>query len=224
MAFASRASHTRVWPEAVAAAPAGVRVHRNDRAGSRKRRAQRTTACGSGPATHTTRSAIARAVVTFKERDGTQVVGRRRSVTTVAAVPISKTYPSLSLGQLIRVAFVRCPLRHRDDGNATPTGCPARSSSTASDASTASACFNGAGVKIAESFSAVEASGLQGVEKYRQRQVASGGTTVSAYSTSFSARSPRGEAICRRRRQFDGQLRRGRAARAPLRSPRAAER
>ena len=41
--------------------------------------------------------------------------------------------------------------------------------------------YNAAGQKIAESYAPVEATGIAGYEKYRQRQVASGGGTVEVY-------------------------------------------
>ena len=41
--------------------------------------------------------------------------------------------------------------------------------------------YNAAGQKIAESYAPVEATGIAGYEKYRQRQVASGGGAVEVY-------------------------------------------
>ena len=171
---------------------------------------QLPTACGSGRATPTTPSATARArSLTFKERDGSQVT--RTTATGYDGRSDSRfrrprrACPGAALPNRARSTRVSASRRRRP----TRTACPARSSSMDSDAFMDSAFFNGAGVKVAESYTAVEASGLQGAEKYRQRQVASGGTTVSAYFRRPSARgTPRGEAIRRRRRQFDGQLRR----------------
>ncbi|MCC6194106.1 MAG: VCBS repeat-containing protein, partial [Burkholderiales bacterium] len=121
------------------------------------------------------------ASLAFKQRDGTQVT---RTTSTGydsrGRFAVSKTYPSLPWGTLSESSTFDARF-----GIATtqtdPNGLSVTKLLDGFGRVYGQRSFNASGVKVAETFSAVEASGLQAGEKYRQRQVASGGTTLSTY-------------------------------------------